>query len=278
MIQDIAPHIYHNPMSFAPPEETDLALVCSQGSVLARLEGGMLRLPSIGQCADSSGWIYAFSIDETHYYLPQAHPEVPGFSMVPNYRALAPAETVFACAVGESLARWYAGNRFCGACGRRLTPSTRERALVCPACGHTIYPKICPAVIVAVCDGDRLLLTKYAGRSFRRYALVAGFSEIGETVEETVVREVLEETGLQVGNLRFYKSQPWVVTDTLLFGFFADLQGPDLIQLQEDELSEAQWFSREDLPADHSADSLTGEMIEVFRTGREPKPVRAASV
>ena len=146
-----------------------------------------------------------------------------------------------------------------------------ERALVCPTCGRTVYPKICPAVIVAVCHGDRLLLTKYAGRSFRRYALVAGFNEIGESIEETVQREVLEETGLQVDNLRFYKSQPWVVTDSLLFGFFAELAGPDCIHLQEEELAEAQWFPRNALPTDHSSDSLTGEMIEIFRAGKEPR-------
>ena len=272
MLQDIAPHIYHNPMSFVPPAPGDLALAYAGGQVLARLEEGLLQLPRVEQCTGASGWIYGFSIDETHYYLPQGPAlQAPGFSMVSNYRALAPGQTVFACAVGESLARWYAGNRFCGACGRSLEPSTLERALVCPACGRTVYPKICPAVIVAVCHGDRLLLTKYAGRSSRRYALVAGFNEIGESIEETVRREVLEETGLQVDNLRFYKSQPWVVTDSLLFGFFAELAGPDCIHLQEEELAEAQWFPRNALPTDHFSDSLTGEMIEIFRAGKEPR-------
>lgn len=271
MLQDIAPHIYHNPMSFAPPAPGDLALACAGGEVLAKLEAGLLRLPTVEQCIGASGWIYGFSIDETHYYLPQGTPQAPGFSMVFNYRTLGPGQTVFACAVGESLTRWYAGNRFCGACGRPLEPSTLERALVCPACGRTIYPKICPAVIVAICHGDRLLLTKYAGRSFRRYALVAGFNEIGESIEETVRREVLEETGLQVDHLRFYKSQPWVVTDSLLFGFFVELAGPDRIRLQAEELAEARWFTREELPTDHSTDSLTGEMIEVFRAGKEPR-------
>ena len=273
MLQDIAPHIYHNPMSFVPPAPGDLALAYAGGQVLARLEEGLLQLPRVEQCTGASGWIYGFSIDETHYYLPQGPAlQAPGFSMVSNYRALAPGQTVFACAVGESLARWYAGNRFCGACGRSLEPSTLERALVCPTCGRTVYPKICPAVIVAVCHGDRLLLTKYAGRSFRRYALVAGFNEIGESIEETVQREVLEETGLQVDNLRFYKSQPWVVTDSLLFGFFAELAGPDCIHLQEEELAEAQWFPRNALPTDHSSDSLTGEMIENL-PGRKGTPI-----
>ena len=91
-----------------------------------------------------------------------------------------------------------------------------------PHVPNTVYPKICPAVIVAIHDGDRLVLTRYKDRPFKHYALVAGFNEIGESIEETVHREVFEETGLRVKNLRFYKSQPWTFTDTLLFGFFAE--------------------------------------------------------
>ena len=114
-------------------------------------------------------------------------------------------------------------------------------------------------------------LTKYQGRAFKRYALVAGFNEIGEPIEDTVRREVLEETGLRVKNLRFYKSQPWVVTDSLLMGFFCDLDGDDHVTLQEDELSEGTWFHRDALPDDFSHISLTGEMIQLFRAGGEPR-------
>ena len=116
-------------------------------------------------------------------------------------------------------------------------------------------------------NGDRLLLTRYRGRAFQKYALIAGFHEIGETIEDTVRREVMEETGVRVKNLRFYKSQPWVYSDSLLMGFIAELDGPDKITMQEDELSEAAWFRRSDIPAEHSHISLTGEMIERFRQG-----------
>ena len=182
---------------------------------------------------------------------------------------MGPKEAVFAAAVGESLHRWYGANRFCGRCGRPMADSDTERALVCPDCGLTVYPKICPAVIVAVSDGDRLLLTKYRGRAFRRYALVAGFAEIGESIEDTVRREVFEETGLRVKNLRFYKSQPWVFTDSLLMGFWCELDGSDAVTLETNELSEAGWYARAEIPTDHSGISLTGEMMEVFRRGRE---------
>ena len=194
-----------------------------------------------------------------------------GFAFIPSraYRGMGPKEAVFAAAVGESLHRWYGANRFCGRCGRPMADSYTERALVCPDCGLTVYPKICPAVIVAVSDGDRLLLTKYRGRAFKRYALVAGFAEIGEPIEDTVRREVFEETGLRVKNLRFYKSQPWVFTDSLLMGFCCELDGSDEITIQKSELSEAGWYHRGEIPLDYSPISLTGEMIERFRRGLE---------
>ena len=175
---------------------------------------------------------------------------------------------LFAAAAGESLHRWYDSQKFCGRCGARMEKSTVERAMVCPHCKNTVYPKICPAVIVAVHDGDRLLLTRYRGRPFKKYALIAGFNEIGESIEDTVHREVMEEAGLRVKNLRFYKSQPWVFTDTLLMGFVCELDGSDRITVQESELAEASWHLRSELPEDHSHISLTGEIIEQFRLGR----------
>lgn len=129
------------------------------------------------------------------------------------------------------------------------------------------FPKICPAVIVGVTDGNRILMSKYAGRTYKNYALIAGFTEIGETVEQTVAREVMEEVGLKVKNIRYYKSQPWAFTDTLLMGFYCDLDGADTITLDENELALAQWFDREDIPEVLSTESLTNEMILRFKNG-----------
>ena len=141
--------------------------------------------------------------------------------------------------------------------------------LRCPVCGHTVYPKISPAVIVGVKDGDRLLLTKYSGRAYKRYALIAGFNEIGESIEDTVRREVMEEVGLKVKNIRYYKSQPWSFSETLLMGFYCDLDGSAEIQLDTEELSEGVWMKREEIPKPVSDISLTSEMIERFRRGLE---------
>lgn len=272
MFQDIFPHVYHNEFSQKPAGPEDHILVFSQQGLKCRVADHAIVLPTwaeLGQ--DDEPAVYLFTIDDTAYYLYEGEsPEVlPQWETV-NTRGLRdcrPDEHLFAVAAGESLWRWYSGNRFCGCCGSPMAHGERERCQVCPSCGHVVYPKICPAVIVAVHDADRLVLTRYRGRPFKRHALVAGFNEIGESIEDTVRREVMEEVGLKVKNLRFYKSQPWTFTDTLLMGFYAELDGDDTITVEEDELSEALWFRRDEIPQDYSPISLTGEMIEMFRQG-----------
>ena len=151
-----------------------------------------------------------------------------------------------------------------------MEDSERERALVCPECGLTEYPKISPAVIVAIYDGDRLLMSRYRpspDHQYRGYALIAGFVEIGESFEDTIRREVMEEVGIRVKNIRYYKSQPWAFSDTEMIGFFAELDGDATITLQEDELSEAGWFPREEIPDDLVMNSIGSEMKMVFKYG-----------
>lgn len=279
MFQDLDGIRFDNAFRRAKPGPGSVILCFSGDAVWARTDGDRLDFPRLTEASQTlpSELRYGFSLDDTPYFLgdaeeapaplPWAQGEGWGYAASRDYRAMGPPEAVFAAAVGESLHRWYQSRRFCGRCGTPMEDSQTERARVCPACGLTEYPKLCPAVIVAVTDGDRLLLTKYQGRSFRRYALVAGFAEIGEPIEDTVRREVYEETGLRVKNLRYYKSQPWVFTDSLLMGFYCDLEGSDKITLQRSELSEGGWYHRREIPGDYSPISLTGEMITRFRDG-----------
>ena len=184
-------------------------------------------------------------------------------------RTVRPMEVAFAAITGAQLDRWYKSRAYCGRCGAKMKPSEIERAMVCPDCGMIEYPKICPAVIVAVRDGEKLLLTRYADRPYRGPALIAGFVEVGETLEDTVRREVLEEVGLHVKNIRYYKNQPWSFTDTLLVGFYCDLDGEAEIHLDRNELCEGVWMERSELPVRENDVSLTAEMIELFRLGRD---------
>ena len=139
------------------------------------------------------------------------------------------------------------------------------RMMKCPSCGNMVFPKIAPAVIVGVTNGDKILMTKYAGREYKKYALIAGFTEIGETAEQTVEREVMEEVGLHVKNIRYYKSQPWGYDSNLLLGYFCELAEEHKIELDETELSLAEWIDYKDVPDDPEGLSLTREMMQTFR-------------
>ena len=141
----------------------------------------------------------------------------------------------------------------------------KERMMRCPDCGMMEFPKICPAVIIAVTHGDKILMSKYAGREYKKYALLAGFNETGESIEETVRREVMEEVGLKVKNLRYYKSQPWGFDQNLLLGYFCELDGERDIVLDTGELATAEWVHYSDVPEDPEGLSLTREMMSVFQ-------------
>ena len=133
-----------------------------------------------------------------------------------------------------------------------------------------IYPKIAPAVIVALTDGDRLLMTRYRGRPYKGYALIAGFNEIGETMEDTVRREILEEVGLRCRDIRYCGSQPWGTESNLLLGYFARLDGDPAIRMDRQELSRAEWLTREEIDVKPDGYSLTNHMIQLFLRGEEP--------
>ncbi len=277
MIQDITPHIYHNEYKPVPPAQ-DSFLICFEGDrVLIRQKEREICFPRFFDFPElpkklSPQMIYLFSIDKTAFYLIRhtALPKTKDFTMesIRLFRDAKPGWLGFAGITAHQLFQWYESRSFCGHCGRPLVPSKKERMLYCPDCGLTEYPKISPAVIVGVLHDNRLLMSRYADRPGSHYALIAGFAEIGETIEETAQREVYEETGLHIKNLRYYKSQPWSFSDTLLFGFFADLDGDKKITLDTRELAEAGWFSREDAPAQPLNISLTSEMIWQFKNGR----------
>lgn len=136
----------------------------------------------------------------------------------------------------------------------------------CTKCGNVIYPRINPAVIVGVINDDKILITKYRS-GYAHNALVAGFTEIGETLEQTVMREVMEETGVKVKNIRYYKSQPWGMASDLLVGFYCDVDGDDTIHMDSSELKYAEWVKREDVVLQPSDLSLTNEMMKMFMDG-----------
>ncbi|MDO4554173.1 MAG: NAD(+) diphosphatase [Lachnospiraceae bacterium] len=277
MIQEIQPHIYHVEYQEKLPGKADRILIYEKQKVLVNIKNGVIFPRAKDVIKDwketKKKCQYLFQIDEEDYFLLENEdyriPEDYEFIEPRKLESYDTMEKVFAGALGGQLNRWYNVNQYCGRCGAKLTKNKEERAMECPDCGQLIYPVLSPSVIVAVTDKDRLLMTKYAGRDYKKYALVAGYVEAGESLEETVRREVMEEVGLKVKNIRYYKSQPWPFSSTLLAGFFCELDGSDQITLQESELSEAVWFSRDEIPVNPSKLSLTNDMVEAFRDGRE---------
>ena len=276
MIQDILPKKYDNTYRDILPEPQDTALVYHKGKILLRRNtDGTIAYPAWEELGASEEFAtYLFAIDQERFFtVSWMNIHVPaGYELAETsvFRYAEPKHRAFAGITGFQLYKWYKEHRFCGKCSSALLKDHKERMLKCPHCGTMVYPIICPAVIVAVIAGDRILLSKYAGRSAAHFALIAGFTEIGETIEETVRREVMEEVGLRVKNLKFYKSQPWSFSGTLLFGFFAELDGPEEIRLQEDELAEAGFYRPEEVELDDANISLTREMMALFRDGYNP--------
>lgn len=280
MIQDIFPLVMKNQYEKKVPASNDRVLSFQEDRIFVR-EGERSEYLCYGEITDWCGVsgepipaaVYLFSLGECAYFLadlPEAFVEKAqenGFSYVRMFamRRKKPKELVFAAATAWHLYVWYRDNRFCGRCGQRLLHSETLRMLSCPCCGNQVFPKIAPAVIVGVTNGESILLTKYADREYTRYALVAGFTEIGETAEETVRREVFEETGLLVLEPRYYGSQPWGFDLNLLLGYFCEVKEASALRLDEEELADAAWVHYSELPRDEEGLSLTQRMIGAFR-------------
>ncbi len=224
MIQDIYPHKFYNSYDLRKaPSENDPVFVFRGDRVLVKKNG--FSLPSVKDLHSADDLIYLFRIDGDSYYLKQLEFKEKALTENDIYREETDADhpvavnddmefirvqfireeksiekwKYFATVCAFHLYQWYQGSRFCGRCGTPTVHSEKERCMICPKCGNHIYPKIVPAVIVGVVDpvDNRLLVTRYANRSIHYDALIAGFTEFGETLEEYVAREVLEETGLR---------------------------------------------------------------------------------
>lgn len=285
MLHEILPHTFQNNFEPVVPAAGSILLAYRGREILiGRGTDGTIRYPSFREASAFSPKLekhcqYLFTLDETACFLVSAAALKPltesqryFWEPIFSLRYESPQHLVFVGATGMQLSQWYDNHRFCGHCGSILSHSEQERMLQCSDCGNLEYPQIAPAVIAAIVDGDRILVSRYAGREYKKLALIAGYTEIGESAEETVRREVLEEVGLRVKNIQYYKSQPWPFSGALLLGFFCELDGSGEIVMDRRELSEALWLSREELPDEGPDISLTREMMLAFKYRRRPAP------
>jgi NAD+ diphosphatase len=164
--------------------------------------------------------------------------------------AMLPEKEAGILSYARALIAWRGRNRFCGTCGAATRPAKAGHVLVCvnSVCRHEQFPRTDPAIIVLVSDGDRALLGRQAAWPAGRYSTIAGFVEPGESLEDAVVREVLEETGIEVDAIDYHSSQPWPFPSSLMLGFTAHAATSE-IHLRDDELEDAQWFTRADIAA-----------------------------
>ena len=266
MIQDLYPHVYHNEYHPHEPDQNDFVLFYDETMLYCKSYDRFFTVKEAGE----QDLTYLFSIDDRSYYLGLQIPENGYAVSSAGIRTMAAAENRFAAITGRQLAGWYHDHRFCGVCGHAMRHHPVERALECTHCGKIVYPTIMPAVIVGVLnEKDQLLVTQYAGRNQNHYALVAGFAEIGETIEETVRREVKEETGLDVSDITYFKCQPWSFSDTLLFGFWCKADSSQPVVPDEQELKLAKWTDREELECPDDSISLTSHMIRMYCKGEK---------
>lgn len=267
MLHNLEDHVYHceytNP---APNRARDILLAFRDGMILS----AEATLPRLIEISEEVPLQFLFTVSEVNFYLPLTElPETDAFCYreLRSVRTKLPQWQAFAMVTGLHLATWYGDHRYCGRCATPLVHKEDQRALVCPNCGHIIFPDIAIAVIVGITDGDRLVLSRYAHGNYRNYALIAGFVEIGEALEDAVRREIMEEVGLRVKNIRYFDNQPWGFSRSLLVGFFCDLDGSPDITVDHNELAEALWMEREFLPKSDPSFSLTAKMMEAFRLG-----------
>ena len=232
-------------------------LLAPTGAELSEGPGGPGAAVFLGLDETGTGW-FALDADLTAYEAPQRSELRAAAMHWPHFEA-----AVFAQA--RAVQYWRLRHRHCGVCGAVLVYSRGGWLATCTQCGAEHYPRTDPAVIVAVSDGERILLGRQAGWPERRYSTIAGFVEPGESLEHTVAREVLEETGVRVKSCRYLASQPWPFPSSLMLGFVADAY-PDTPRIS-DELEDARWFTRAEVraaqarEADPSRDDGTGLLV-----------------
>ncbi len=163
----------------------------------------------------------------------------------------------------QQIVEWHNSHKFCGRCAGAMEDHPQDRAKVCPACGLVNYPRLSPSIIVLVTRGDEMLLARNANWPTGMYSTLAGFVEPGESIEQTVHREVEEEVGLRVRNLRYLGSQSWPFPNSLMLGFHAEYADGEIL-CQEGEIADARWFRYDELPNVPPGTAISRWLIDAF--------------
>lgn len=172
-------------------------------------------------------------------------------------------EEFLLCSKAIQVINWDKDNKFCGRCGSLMKNSDNERAKICPKCGSVNYPRISPAVIVAITKGDKILLAHNKNYKQKMYSLIAGFVEVGETFEQCVRREIMEEVGIKVKNIKYFQSQPWPFPNSLMIAFTAEYDEGE-IKPDGVEIEDADWYSVDNMPDIPKVGTVARKLIDWF--------------
>lgn len=281
MIHEIEPHKMDNQFGIRDPKLDDFFIRYNGSKSLLKKVSDNYVVPKVGDFYTDSGEAgkkdladfeghYLFNIDGVAYFLDDelSNDSIPeGFEYMGNrsFRFMEDVTQRLGGVTAAHIAHWESLNKFCGRCGNVTIRGDKERSIICPKCNNIVYPRISPVVIVAVHNGDKLLMAHNIDNPNPRLFLISGFVEVGESLEQAAHREVLEEAGVKIKNLKYFGSQPWAFSDSLIAGFTAELDGDETIHRQEAELSEAKWVKREDIPPYETDVSISCCLIENFR-------------
>lgn len=271
MFQDIINN-YNIEYDSEPVNSCDIILAYSDGKMFYNIDNNNLCLPHYSDIKiNINDTLFLFLLNGIRFFLYKGEQDLKcqdfSYGDINQLKSLNASDLLYAAVTGYHYYSFHEENKFCGKCGEKLKHVPDKRCMLCDSCGNEIFPKISPAVIVGVIDEktDSILMTRYAKGSYKKLALVAGFAEMGESGEQAAKREAMEETGIEICDLNYYKSQPWGFAQNLLIGYFAKLKGKREIVIDETELSEAMWVKREDVKAQPNSISLTGEMLWKFK-------------
>jgi NAD+ diphosphatase len=255
------------------PDRPYRVLAFYQDRLVVRNQDGAAAIPHSGELAArdlAPDFRLGLGSIRRHVYCGwalQRPPELPDGFALEGLRALFGRldESEFQVAgYALQLLNWAADNRHCGRCGSTMVLEQGDRALTCSACRNTLYPRISPAIIVAVTSGRRLLLARsgrFPGR--RMFSVIAGYVEPGETLEDCVRREIQEEVGLEVRRIRYFGSQAWPFSGSLMVGFTAEHAGGAIV-VDGQEILEADWFAADHLPEIPGKISIARQLIDWF--------------
>ena len=250
----------------------DLYFTFFNGSILAKKEGNTINIPNLDEIKELNiQYENEFFLGKIGTYACFVIEASLKFNLSENYKLIPlyefgesiDEEVFLAAGRANQILNWDRTHRFCGKCGSKTENKKDELAKVCPSCNNVMYPVICPAIIVAVTKGDKILLAHNRGFKNNRYSLIAGFVEAGEDLKSTVKREVFEEVGIKIKNIKFHMSSPWSFPNSLMIGFFAEYESGE-INVDGNEIVHADWFTKESFPNIPQKFTLARKIIDEF--------------